>query len=153
MVDAVSNFDAGAYLNQIKGLKIAPATPAAATTASNTTVTDQVQLPSNVIALLQETNSFAEKNSSLSNLLNSSSTTASDPLAGLYNTLLSSKTSAATLSTALAATEQKQAQATATNDSLQNILTSYHKGFSAYNKVLQQNAQAVLDQVIPPLSA
>ena len=159
-VSAVSGFNAIAYLNKIQGVTpVEPAQPAPKetpstndSTSSNTTKTTSktslnslLGLSSDVLSLLQGTDSSSSASSLISNLFGSSSVAATDPLEGLYNVLRAQVSSNNPVEAAVSGTQQQQAQqSTKTNDPVQSLLTSYNNTANAYNKTLLQNAQSVL---------
>ena len=151
MVTNVSTYDAGAYLSQIKGTAKPTPTPAPAPaptpaptqapTPAPTSSGNGVSLSPDLIALLQGSSSASGNAGQIYDLLGGSSSN----LGGGYDALLQNASKNAPLEQAISSAQQQKTQTAAKNSNIQSALSGYHKGFSAYNKVLQQNAQAVLD--------
>lgn len=146
MVDAISGFSPTTFLDTIKG-KTAPVAPVKPTTPVKDSGATTGSLDSDdVISVVQNLSSASQKGGLVSDIVGSASVASSDPLAGVYNSFLKNKSSASPLKQALDATQQKQARDKASSSApLQRALTTLHAGSNAYNKVLQQNAQAVLN--------
>jgi len=169
MVDSISSFNPATYLSQIEGAKpitvaaapaaITPITPAAppasssASSPSSPPATNLLGLSSDVLSVLQGTNSSSSNGGLLSNLFGSSSISTPDPLSGLFNSLLTQDSSTLPTQQAIASTQQLQTQNSATNDQVQNVLNSYNSGLNAYNQTLLQNAKLVLAANSTPITA
>lgn len=144
MVGAISgsSFNPGTYLEQIKGIK--PASSATAKPAESTSPGDKSK---DVVSLLSSVSSASVQGGLIADIIGSASTFSSNPLAGVYNAFLYNKSTTSPLQQALLAAQQVEAASkTTSTNATQQALTSYHAGINAYNKILQQNAQAVLDE-------
>jgi|GEM_PF-6729794 len=141
MVGAVSGFSPSTFLDQIKGVKAAPVVNTKPAAPKSETSDAE-----NLATLLSSVSSSSQKGSLIADIIGSASTASSDPLAGVYNSFLYNKTSSKPLQQAIISAQQ-QAASTKANDAnpLQKVLSSYHAGLNAYNKVAQQNAQNVLN--------
>jgi len=171
MVDPVSSssssFDPIAYIQQINQNIIANNKAAAGTSAAGSssssgangngsstnttsaTTANTLGLSSTLLSLLQSTSSSSTNGGVLSTLLGGggNGVSPSDPLAGVYNALLSTASTTAPIVTALANTQQQQTQTQAQSSPVENVLNSYTSASNAYNQTLLQNAQAVLTDV------
>ncbi|MDE3059835.1 MAG: hypothetical protein KGJ06_02360 [Pseudomonadota bacterium] len=155
MVTAISSFDPLAYLDQVKGIKPPASTagtsgsaPSSSSTTSSqsgqgtsSTPSDLLGLPSNVLSLLQETSPDSSNSLLTSALFDSSSAASSNPLSGLYATLLYNQTQTLPYQSAIAAVQTPPAVISA---SLPNAIQSYNNVLNANNQTLLQNAQAAL---------
>lgn len=169
MVDAVSSFSPSAYLNQIKGISKTPAVSsqppkpeevdnapgntAGSSTGNGKPQSNPFQIPPEALSVLQGVSSGSQNGSLISEIVGSSSANASDAFSGVYGTLLQSASSTEPLQQALSALQQRKADTATQFSTLPSVLGNYHAGLNAYNKVLQQNAQAVLDESKKPIVA
>jgi hypothetical protein len=168
MVDAVSSFSALSYLNQIKGVSKPPVVssnapepeegdslsnnPASSGTGNGSPQSSNpFQISSEVLSLLQGISSDAGKGSLISEIVGSAGS--ADAFSGVYDTFLQSASSTEPFQQALNALQQRRANTATRFNTLDNVLSGYHAGFNAYNKVLQQNAQATLDASKKPIIA
>lgn len=159
MVTAVSSppFNALEYLTQLRSVsQPAPVTPPpvtdetdgpGASTPPNTfpptpSLASVLGIPSDVLSLLQNVDSSSSNGGLVSTLTGGVGN--SNPLSGVYNSLLQGSSSVAPLQHAINAAQQQQNQTQAQTSSVQAIVNSHNNASNAYNKVLQQNAQAAL---------
>lgn len=171
MVSAISSFDPIAYLKQLgntSSTNSASSEPAAddGTTSSSpaaTNTTGASALPSNplnlsptVLAVLQEIGDPSSGSSLMSGLLgnNTSSVSSSDPLAGVYSTLLYRDTKALPIQEAVQSSADSNGEA-ADNDPVQSLIDNYNAALNANNQAVFQEVQSALQasNITLPISA
>jgi len=172
MVSGVSSFSPLTFLNDVKGIAPTPDSSTAdatdstdsttSSTSTTTTPANALGIPSDVLNALQGTDSTSSSiESVLSSLLGGSSDSAgggvlssllggntsidsSDPLAGVYNTLLYNDSTANPLQVAINSAQQQQSQtAASTANPVTNALSSLNTAINSYNQTLLQTAQSV----------
>ncbi|MDE3015715.1 MAG: hypothetical protein KGI29_02180 [Pseudomonadota bacterium] len=146
---AISGFNAATWLGQIEGVTAPTPAPAAAPTSTTSAAAPApggLGIPSNVLALLQGTGMGSTTSDQLSTLLGDGGNGISptDPLAGVYNSLLSGNTTTGPIEAAVAAANQQAAQSAAqTDNATWNLIANLNTASNAYNTTLLQQAQAV----------
>jgi len=166
MVNSVSSSSPTDFLTQIKTVPpVKTATPAATTTgtttanpastaAANTASSAEntaVQMASTLLDLINNMSSSSANSTLTGGLVGGVSST--DPLAGVYNSMMFSQSTTKPLQEALAVTQQQQAQTAAQSTSVQDLLTARNAASNAYNNTLIQQAQAAVTAAKKPIVA